>query len=137
MRVLALATALLLLAGCGHRGPSRPDDWQDGVALTAIAGTKTHAADETFELKPVAAAPPPRSCTAYEDGAHEAGDTCQVVDGGDAWTLQAAWDGKWQTLPEVEAHPERRTVVAFDQAGAVVAHWDGVTRDPGGAFATE
>jgi hypothetical protein len=33
--------------------------------------------------------------------------------------------------------PERRTVVAFAADGSAVASWDGLAREPGGAFSTE
>lgn len=139
MRALAVAAVLLLLlAGCSHRGAPRPEDWQTGAALVAFGGGKTHAADEVYTLRPPAAMPVPAACIAYQDALREDGDSCAVVPQANAtWTLVATWAGKWQTLQDVEAHPERRTVVATDAAGAVVAYWDGMARAPDGAFYTE
>jgi hypothetical protein len=137
MRTIAILSTLLL-AGCLHTGPDRPANWQDGVPLSAFQGGKMHNADEAYDLRPTADAPLPHACAAYQDGHQESGDTCAVLDDGKGgWTLHATWDGKFQSLQETEAHPDRRTVVATTQQATVVAYWDGMARESDAVFWTE
>ena len=140
--------AVLLAAGCLDPVVSdRPENWQQGVALTAYSGSKLHNANEGYSLRPPAgtAAPAPDHCIAYQSGEERKLDTCGVhgTDEGRGgvigpWTLKASWDGDGERLHEnVELHPERRTVVAFDAGGVVVAFWDGLARDADGQWVTE
>ncbi len=127
----------------------RPADWQSGAELVAFRGSKSHHADEAYGLAPVAgeAIAMPAHCVAYQEGRHHRLDKCAVVPGnvslgGDGtvwgpWTLQVSWNGWGERLYEdVELHPERRTVVAFDDEGNPVAWWAG-QRAANGWFSTE
>jgi hypothetical protein len=150
MLALPMAIALGGCVGNDLFDGERPDDWQEGAPMLAFAGGKAHNADQTFSLRLVngSAVPlQPVRCVAYQDGRHARGDDCAVIAPGrttwdgaaiGGWTLDASWDGHGQRLVEdVEQHPDRRTVVAFDPAGAAVAYWDGLSLDEDGDFSTE
>lgn len=136
------------LSGCAnHLQQDRPADWNTGLALSAYAGGKTHSAHEDYDLRPLENGTQPSRCVAYQEAREDDRDSCTVYgpredrDAGRTfgpWTIEATWDGAGERLHEdVELHPERRTVVAFDEKGAVIAHWDGLRRDPDGSFWTE
>lgn len=115
----------------------RPGDWQTGEELVAFVGSKSHDAHQSYGLAPAAGDPEgtPVRCVAYQEGRHHRLDKCTVVPGNvtgwddvtwGPWTLQASWSGWGERLYEdVELHPERRTVVAFDADGRPVAWWAG------------
>lgn len=126
----------------------RPADWQSGARLVAFQGSKSHDADESYGLVPATGEPPgtPARCVAYQEGRHHRLDSCSVVPGNvtrwdgttwGPWTLQASWSGWGERLHEdVEQHPGRRTVVAYDAEGRPVAWWAG-EKAPNGLFSTE
>ena len=152
--LVMLAVAGLLFAGCAGpqwTGEMRPADWRHGVVLESYRGGKAHNGNEGYDLRPTAntTVGTPFKCVAYQNGRVDALDHCTVFGAGQFvpseyeenqhahWVLVATWDGTGERLYEdVELHPEGRTVVAFDGAGAIVAFWDGLLR-AAGEYSTE
>ena len=141
MRVVVLATVLLLASGCtGRTGPppdqdKLPPDWNTGVPLLAFQRSATHSGAAGANLYPDGQLRQPATCVAYRDEGRDTRDRCEVRESKYSWEEEYPWlaVADWAGCPGGNFNgcpgpPEPRyegRVVAYDADGYPVAWWDG------------
>ncbi|HET6398705.1 MAG TPA: hypothetical protein VFH47_04050 [Candidatus Thermoplasmatota archaeon] len=145
MRSAFLALVVLGVAGCADKPIStRPAGWDDGVELEAHFTGRSHSGAFTAWVFPDSDLARPVTCKAYRANEEYGGDTCSVMDpsseswfpiGEPAWGLEGQWRGREADTADTADPDLPRTLVAFDEAGAI-AFWAG-RMHPQASHATE
>lgn len=130
MRMMVPTTIVLLISGCAAPAEMGEPIANDGpTRLLATMTFMSHAGGGSVSAIPEVNITKPASCTLFREGLPQDGYECTVEEGG-PWNFEAPWhvsasfNSSGYRLDDDRRWWEK-TIEAYDEAGVLVATWDG------------